>query len=88
MYIKRDQHLRKLPDRRDNGLIKVITGVRRSGKSYLLFHLFRSYLPEHGISEDHILSMELDRWDNRKYRGPDVLMSFLKSGSLDSITVI
>ena len=61
-----------------NGMIKVITGIRRSGKSYLLLTLFRKYLRSAGIQDDHILIMEFDRLENRRYRDPYVLMDYLK----------
>ncbi len=65
--IKRDIYLNKLIRRRENGLIKVITGIRRSGKSYLLDPIFRNYLLSEGIQEDHIIKIELDRESNRRY---------------------
>ena len=58
--IKRDIYLNRLIRRRENGLIKVITGIRRSGKSYLLDPIFRNYLLSEGIREDHIIKIELD----------------------------
>ena len=65
--IKRDIYLNRLIRRRENGLIKVITGIRRSGKSYLLDPIFRNYLLSEGIREDHIIKIELDRESNRRY---------------------
>lgn len=61
-----------------NGMIKVITGIRRSGKSYLLLTLFRKHLRSAGIQDDHILIMEFDRLENRRYRDPYVLLDYLK----------
>ncbi|MCD8152004.1 MAG: AAA family ATPase, partial [Clostridiales bacterium] len=55
MEIKRDAYLNKLIRREHNGLVKIVTGLRRSGKSYLLFHLFHQYLLDKGIKEDHII---------------------------------
>ena len=79
MYIQRDRYLQKLIDRMHNGLIKVVTGIRRSGKSFLLLNLFRQYLRHSGIPDDHIIVMEFDRRENRRYREPDMLMEYLSS---------
>ena len=65
--IKRDIYLDKLINRKENGLIKIITGIRRSGKSYLLDPLFKNHLIESGIKEDHIIKLELDKEENKKY---------------------
>ena len=67
MEIKRDAYLEKLIRKRGNGLIKVITGIRRCGKSYLLDPMFKNYLLNDGIPEDHIIKIELDRISNRKF---------------------
>ena len=77
MNIERPIYLQKLKDRMHDGMIKVITGLRRSGKSYLLFELFRRYLLDSGIRPDHIIGLELDMRRNEKYRDPDVLLSYL-----------
>lgn len=77
MMIRRDIYLQKLIDRMGSGLIKVITGIRRCGKSYLLFELFRKYLLEHGVKETHIVSMAFDTFQNRRYRDPEQLMDYL-----------
>lgn len=79
MYIKRDKYLNDLIDRMHNGMIKVVTGIRRCGKSYLLFNIFREYLLEQGIPESHIIMIELDRRSNRKYRDPDVILDYIES---------
>ena len=60
MEIKRDFYLQKLIDRENNGLIKIVTGIRRSGKSYLLNTLFCNYLNEKGVDNDHIIKVALD----------------------------
>lgn len=62
-----------------NGMIKVVTGIRRCGKSYLLFKLFYDYLIESGINEDHIIKLALDDRANRKFRDPDVLYTYVKN---------
>ena len=64
--IKRDHYLQKLIDRRTNGLIKIVTGIRRCGKSYLLDPMFRDYLLESGVPKDHIIKIELGRISNKK----------------------
>ena len=79
MEIKRDGYLQKLTDRMHNGMIKVITGIRRSGKSYLVFHIFKEFLLHHGIDDTHIISIELDRRENKKYRDPDVILEYIYS---------
>lgn len=79
MEIKRDIYLSKLIRKKDNGLIKIITGLRRAGKSYLLFHLFYDYLIQNGINKDNIITLSLDDDENRNYRSPDGLSSFLRS---------
>ena len=84
MEIKRDIYLKRLINRMHNGLIKVVTGVRRSGKSYLLLKLFVKYLREIGVSDDHILIMEFDRFENRKYRQPEELTAYLKERIKDA----
>lgn len=77
--IKRDSYLKKLIRRRENGAIKVITGIRRCGKSYLLDPLFKNYLIQSGIKEDHIIKLELDKEDNEKYLDPHELNKYIKS---------
>ena len=77
--INRDLYLNQLIDRKENGLIKIITGIRRCGKSYLLFNLYYNYLLENGVSEDHIIKVALDDDDNKELRDPDRLSEFLHS---------
>lgn len=60
MFIRRDKYLNELKLRMHNSMIKVVTGIKRSGKSFLLFRIFRDYLIESGINEDHIIPIELD----------------------------
>ena len=83
MVIKRDFYLSKLIQHKKNGLVKIITGIRRCGKSYLLFKLFRDHLLESGIKEDHIISVALDDFGNRKLQNPDELYNYVKSQIID-----
>lgn len=83
MEIKRDVYLQNLVNRMQNGMVKVVTGVRRCGKSYLLFHLFKDYLLQHDVDESHIIALELDIRENRKYRDPDVILAYIKSRITD-----
>ena len=76
--IKRDSYLKKLIDRKENGMIKVITGIRRCGKSYLLDPIFKNYLLEIGTKEDHIIKLDLDERQNGKYLDPDELDIFVR----------
>ena len=79
MEIKRDYYLKELIDRIDNQLIKIITGIRRCGKSYLLNVIFKNYLKEQGIDEEHIIQLSLDENKNKKYLEPDVLDEYIRS---------
>ena len=78
MEIKRDHYLNILISKEHNGLIKVITGMRRCGKSYLLFTLFKEHLLSEGVEADHIIEIAFDAFENKKYRDPDVLYPHLK----------
>lgn len=77
MEIRRDTYLNELISKRHNGLIKVITGVRRCGKSYLLFDLFREYLRKSQVPDDHIIEMAFDAYENKKYRDPEIFFPYL-----------
>ena len=77
--IKRDVYLNKLISRKENGLIKIITGIRRCGKSYLLDPLFKNHLLESGVKEDYIIKVELDKEENMKYRDSHELNEYIKS---------
>lgn len=79
MNIARDKYLRDLINRMNNGMIKVVTGIRRSGKSYLLFKLFYEYLLSQGVLESHIIKIELDQRKNRIYRDPDVILDYIET---------
>lgn len=83
MEIRRDIYLQKLIDRMHNGLVKIITGIRRSGKSYLLLKLFRSHLRTSGIPEDHILVMEFDRIENEPYLDPHAFIAWIHERMTD-----
>ena len=67
-----------------NGLIKVVTGIRRSGKSYLLFNIFREYLISQKVDENHIIAITLDSYENIKYRKPQILLPYIKSLIVDN----
>lgn len=79
MEIQRQVYLDKLIRKEKNGLIKVVTGRRRCGKSYLLFRLFQNYLLTHGVSLDHIISVALDDRTNKEFRDPDRRFSYVKN---------
>lgn len=83
MEIKRDYYLQKLIAKKHNGLIKVITGMRRCGKSYLLFTLFKKHLLESGVAEDHIVEIPFDSFESKKYRDPEVLYPYVKEKLVD-----
>ncbi len=79
MEINRDYYLKELIDRIDNQLIKIVTGIRRCGKSYLLNVIFKNYLIKQGIDEEHIIQLSLDEYKNKKYLEPDVLNEYIRS---------
>lgn len=76
--IQRNAYLNELISRRENGLIKVITGIRRCGKSYLLFNLFYDYLLSEGVKEENIVKITLDDEENKAYRDPQKLSAFIR----------
>lgn len=78
MEIKRDRYLQQLIESRQNGFIKVITGIRRCGKSYLLNVLFYHYLLENGVSDDHIIRIDLEDRMNKDLRNPDVMLHYVQ----------
>ena len=78
MEVKRDRYLKQLISYMWDGQVKVITGIRRCGKSYLLGTLFSNYLLEHGIDRSHILSFELDLTKDIKYRNPLVPSEYVR----------
>lgn len=77
MIYKRKRYLDKLVSSRENGLVKIITGGRRCGKSFLLFHLFHDYLVGDGVSEDHIIELSLDDRRSSEFRDPDKLLAYI-----------
>lgn len=77
--IKRDEYLNRVLDKKENGLIKVITGIRRCGKSFLLFNLFYDYLIDNGVKEEQIITIALDDDTFIKYRDPDELSKYIRS---------
>lgn len=79
MEIRRDKYLDLLIHSSGNGLIKVITGMRRCGKSYLLFTLFKNYLIKQGVKEDHIIGVNLENRLNKSLRDPDALLQYIDS---------
>lgn len=84
MEIKRGVYLDKLIRKKKNGLIKVVTGVRRCGKSYLLFRLFHDHLLGSGVPEDHIIEIALDDRSNKALRDPDAMLMFIKENVRDN----
>lgn len=83
MEIKRDSYLNKLISSRHNRLIKIITGIRRCGKSYLLFNLFANWLESQGIRRDHIIKVDLEDRRNIELRDPDILLAYIDGQMID-----
>lgn len=81
--IKRTMYLDKLINKRENGLIKIVTGIRICGKSYLLDSLYKQYLLEDGVLEDHIIKLDLDERGNNKYLNPDELDKYVRELIID-----
>ena len=79
MIIRRDKYLNQLIASKHNGLIKIITGLRRCGKSYLLFNLFKEHLLSNGVSESHIIRIDLEDRRNKELRDPDALLAHIDS---------
>ena len=84
MEIQRDSYLEQLKIRKDNGMIKIITGIRRCGKSFLLFVLFKKYLLETGIEQDHIIEIALDGIENEELRDPKKCYEYIKTSVKDN----
>lgn len=81
--MERNLYLDKLIRKKNNGMIKVITGIRRCGKTYLLFELFYAYLLNSGVDKDHIIKIALDDRINKKYRNPDALCEYVHEAIKD-----
>lgn len=79
MIISRDKYLQQLISSMGNGMIKIVTGIRRSGKSFLLMTLFHQHLINQGVAEDHIIEISLDNRRNKALRDPDALLDFIES---------
>ncbi len=82
--IKREIYLNQLINKRNNGLVKIITGIRRCGKSFLLDPIFKEYLIANGINENHIVKIDFDERRNAKYQDPDVLDEYIRSLIIDN----
>ena len=81
--IQRPRYLNKLIDKKENGMVKVITGIRRCGKSYLLFEIYRGYLNSIGVDNSHIIALALDDDENIRYRNPLELGKYIRSLIVD-----
>ncbi len=81
--IERNVYLNKIIEKKENGLIKIVTGIRRCGKSYLLDPIYKDYLIENGVKEDHIIKIDLDERRNNKYLNPDVLDEYIRNSIKD-----
>ena len=79
--IKRDRYLKQLVESRQNGFIKVVTGIRRCGKSYLLNVLFYHYLLDNGVAGDHIIRIDLEDRMNKDLRNPDIMLHYYSERS-------
>lgn len=79
MIISRDKYLRQLVVAKGNGMVKIVTGIRRSGKSFLLMTLFHQHLIEHGVQENRIIELSMDNRKNKRLRNPDVLLEHIDS---------
>ena len=78
MIINRNKYLSRLLDSRLNGLVKIVTGIRRSGKSFLLFNIFKQRLLNEGVDAGHIIEMQFDDFANKRYRVPEVFYNYVK----------
>ena len=83
MIFERKKYLDELIAGRGNGLVKIITGVRRCGKSFLLFDIWHNWLLEHGVTDSHIIEIQLDDFRNRRLRKPDALLDYIDSKVVD-----
>ena len=83
MYFARSKYLNELISGRCNGLVKIITGVRRCGKSFLLFNIWHNWLLEHGVDENHMIEIQFDDFRYRKLRNPEALLNYIESKLVD-----
>lgn len=83
MEIERNGYLQQLILRKDNGMIKVITGIRRCGKSFLLFQIFKKHLLKNGVDKDHIIEIALDGIENEELRDPKTCYQYVKAAVKD-----
>ncbi len=83
MVIERNKYLQELVSCRHNGLVKIITGMRRCGKSFLLFRLFRRFLEDNGVVNDHIVEMAFDDYAFKEFRNPDKFYAYVKGRIID-----
>lgn len=81
--IKRESYLQKLISKKENGMIKIITGIRRCGKSYLLFNLYRDYLLSIGVKEENIIMLALDDVENKEYRDALAMSKYIRSKTVN-----
>ena len=79
MQIERPNYLEELKNRMHNGMVKVITGILRSGKSFLLFNIFMNFLKQSGVKENHIITIELDLYKNKDLREPEAILKYINS---------
>lgn len=86
MEFKRENYLNKLIMKKNNGLVKVITGIRRCGKSYLLFSIFKDHLLKSGTDEEHIIEIAFDSFENKRFCDPNVLYPYIKEKIVDDKT--
>ena len=81
--IARAEYLNKIISKQNNGMVKIITGIRRCGKSYLLFTIYRNYLLENGVEANHIISLALDEIKNQRYRNPNELDNYIRNSIIN-----
>ena len=86
MVVNRHKYIEELSRSKNNGLIKIITGIRRAGKSFLLKKLFRQHLLEEGVKDDHILVIDMENRKNREFRNPDYLLDWVEKKMVDDET--
>lgn len=86
MIVDRSKYIDQLSRSKGNGLIKIVTGLRRSGKSFLLKKLFRQHLLDEGVSEDHILIIDLESRKNKEFKNPDHLLDWVEGKMSDDKT--